>query len=516
MFRTLVSQPLRLSLAVALITGVVLVTRPVPIVRAATISVNTTTDELNTDGDCSLREAIRAANLDQAVDACPAGNGADRINLPAGTYVLTIAGSSEDAAQTGDLDITGDLILTGTGRADTSIDANGLDRVFDLTGSPSVRISDVTITGGDSDFGGGIYVQGGALTLVDSRITNNTANGTGAGISSKTSLTIIHSRLDNNSSGESGGGLYNSTLSSLTMVGSRVDNNVGSHGGGISNFGRANIQASIISNNAAGGTLTGGGGIYSQGTLTLTNSTISGNSAERYGGGLSVAGDDSATLYNVTITNNTADFDSNNEGDGGGVRLASEDVTLRARNSIIAGNFDGSTSIQHPDCSGTLTSEGYNLIEDTTGCMLVGSPFGNLTGVDLDLGLLQNNGGNTLTHALLPGSPAIDAGNPLGCAAENDLDLTVDQRGYARPIDGDGNGNARCDLGAYEYNSPGTPTPTNTTTPTRTPTATRTSTPGPSPTHTSTPTRTPTHTPTATPTLTFTPGHWLYLPVIQK
>ncbi|HSD85741.1 MAG TPA: CSLREA domain-containing protein, partial [Anaerolineae bacterium] len=121
MFHTSIPKILRLSLAAAVVIGVVLALRPAPIARAATISVNTTTDELNSDGDCSLREAIRAANLDQTVDACPAGNGADTINLPDGNYSLSIAGTAENAALTGDLDITEDLTLDGAGRANTTI-----------------------------------------------------------------------------------------------------------------------------------------------------------------------------------------------------------------------------------------------------------------------------------------------------------------------------------------------------------------------------------------------------------
>ena len=536
-----IARTVRLGLAAVLVVSCVIALRPALIARAAIIAVNTTADENNTDGDCSLREAIIAANTDTAVDACPAGNGADRINLPSGAYTLTLAGASEDAAQTGDLDITADLVLVGAGRANTTIDANGLDRVFDLIGSPSVRIAGVTITGGDSDFGAGVYVHGGELTLVDSRITNNTVNGSGAGINSRASLIVVNSRIDSNGAYESGGGLYINSLGSLTLISSRVDNNASSYGGGISNAGTANIRDSVINGNTASTTITGGGGIYSQGTLTLTNSTLSGNSAERYGGGLSLSGYDWAVLYNVTITNNTADSDSSNEGDGGGVRLASENVTLYLRNSIIAGNFDGSAGTQHPDCSGTLTSQGHNLIENTTGCTIVGSPFGNLIGVSPDLGPLQNNGGTTLSHALLSGSPAIDAGNPLGCAAENGLDLTTDQRGYARPIDGDGDSLAVCDMGAYEYNSPGTPTPTNTATSTPTPTRTRTptatasatptrtststhtptatttgtATSTPTATHTNTPSPSPTHTPTVTST-PFVSGHWVYLPLIQK
>jgi hypothetical protein len=203
--------------------------------------------------------------------------------LPGSTYTLTIAGSSEDAALTGDLDIIEDLAITGAGRANTTLNADSLDRVFDLLGSPIVQISGVTITGGNSDFGGGIYVQSGELTLTNSRVTNNAAGGSGAGIHSKSTLTIIHSRLDNNWAYESGGGLFNSSSGSLVMIDNRVDNNAGAYGGGISNFGTANIQNSIINANVAGGTLSGGGGLYSQGTLTLVNSTLSGNSANSMG-----------------------------------------------------------------------------------------------------------------------------------------------------------------------------------------------------------------------------------------
>lgn len=103
-----------------------------PAARASTITVNTTGDELNEDGDCSLREAIRATNLDQAVDGCPAGNGADTILVPQGTYAFALPGVDEDEALTGDLDIREDLTIVGAGRRHTIIDANGLDRVFQI------------------------------------------------------------------------------------------------------------------------------------------------------------------------------------------------------------------------------------------------------------------------------------------------------------------------------------------------------------------------------------------------
>jgi hypothetical protein len=226
------------------------------------------------------------------------------------------------------------------------------------------------------------------------------------------------------------------------------------------------------------------------------NSTVSGNSAARSGGGIynsaspALPGSGTSHLYNVTIANNTADSTDDGAGEGGGIFVEDGAVTLA--NSIVANNADNSTTgTQHPDCSGTLSSEGHNLIENTGGCVIAGSVLGNITGVAPGLGPLQNQGGATFVHPLLLISPAIDAGGPQGCVDQNGVRLTVDQRGFARPVDGDGDGRPRCDMGAFEAKSPGAPTPTNTAsataTNTSTPTATRTSTRTPTATATSTP-----------------------------
>lgn len=523
-----VRQMMSIILAIGLVfgsgLGVWFIARPA---WAATITVTTTTDELNSDGDCSLREAIRAANTDLAVDACPAGNGADTITLPAGNYILALAGASENAALTGDLDLTEDLTLNGAGATNTGIDANSLDRVFHiLSGANAVQISGVTIQGGNapgvSGFGAGLYAQTGALTLTNSRVRNNTTSA-------------------------SGGGLYIQPGGSLTLTNSRVENNTGASGGGIDvgSGATALISNSTISGNTATEPSVGGGGIENLGTLTLVNSTISGNSTPGNGGGIYIGGSGTTNLFNVTVTNNTADSENNNIGDGGGIRTAGGPVNFR--NSLIGGNFDNSSGAQHPDCSGTLTGQGYNLIQDTIGCTIGGDTTGNVTGFSPNLGSLQNNGGPTFTHALLTGSPAIDAGNPAGCVDQNSTLLTTDQRGYVRPVDGDGNASAICDMGAYEFNSPGTltatvtPTRTATSTPTLTITATRTRTPTPTVTRTATsthtftpgpsltPTLTATRTASATPTVTRTPTlggptvtappptlFQLYLPILQR
>lgn len=443
-------------------------------VPTTTITVNTSVDENNTNGNCSLREAIIAANINGPVDGCPAGSGADTIILPAGIYVLTIPGTGEDTAGlTGDLDIVDDLTIQGAGKAVTIISGNGIDRVFDIF--DPAQISDVTISDGDAgtDLGGGIRVNAnGSLTLVNSRVRDNSAI--------------------------TGGGLFIlNGLASATLIDTRVYNNhavgLNASGGGISNYGNLTLLNSLVSGNTANYI---GGGIQNTHTAVLVNSTISGNSAFAVAGGLQSTS--LTSLYNVTITNNEA-------GTGGGVQIANG--TLNAKNTLFSDNIDSDPSTPDPDCSGTITSLGYNLISDTSGCTINGTT-GNLLNVSANLGPLQNNGGPTLTHALLASSPAIDAGEISDCYDADGAPLTTDQRGFVRPVDGDGNGNVRCDMGAFEYNSPGTPTvtPSPTTTYTATPTITSTSTPTNTPTNTGTPPPSSTITSTPSPTSTLTPG----------
>jgi hypothetical protein len=396
--------------------------------------------------------------------------------------------------------------------------------VFSIAGALA-QLSNLTVTGGVTDIeaGSGIYLaSSGSLILTNGRVTGNSQQW----------------------------GIYSvPTAGTLTIANSRIDNNIG---GGLLTQTSTTIVNSVIYNNTSD---SNGGGIYhGLSSLTIINSTISGNSAEVHGGGMILSSGD-AQLYNVTIANNTADSDGSGNGEGGGVYINSGSFTMQ--NSIIADNIDNSgTGTLHPDCSGILTSAGYNLIEATTGCTITGDTTGNRLNLLPLLGPLQNNGGSTQTHALLVGSPAVNAGNPAGCLDQNGVLLTTDQRGYVR--------NGVCDMGAYEYNSPGaaTPTATATRTPTasqtptasRTPTAsatpTATFTPSASPTQTRTPTATASRTPTATATLTRTPTraptvtgtrptasptasatptatlsstpaaaptpNWIYLPLIQK
>ncbi len=389
------------------------------------ITVTTDEDELNSDGDCSLREAIQAAHTNADVDLCPAGSpiNPDTIVVPTGVYTLTRTGAGENNNATGDLDIRSDMNIRGAGSANTTINGNHIDRVLEIPiAGPTVTIDDLTITNGRTGQGGGIRNVG-TLTLNNVVVTGNTA------------------------STSDGGGIHNYggtlTLNDCTVS----DNTASGDGGGISNYGGATttLNRCTVSGNSA----TAGGGLHNDyyagsgiNRLTLNNSTVSGNWATGHGGGIYTGIGSGYLLHdlvllNCTITNNTADSNDNDSGDGGGVYndRGSTDV----RNTIIAGNYDLSDGTSHPDWSLNLRSEGYTLLGNTAGTVLSQvAPSTDILGADPALGALAENGGDTQTHALSVGSPARDAVPIAQCT------LTTDQRGVARP-----QRNA-CDIGAYE------------------------------------------------------------------
>jgi hypothetical protein len=226
-------------------------------------------------------------------------------------------------------------------------------------------------------------------------------------------------------------------ISGTTFVGNASSSNV-YPGGAIYNlsWGIWITNSAFYSNTT---TRSGGALLNSFGEAAIVNSTFAGNQAADDAGAIYLA-TDPATLNNVTVAGNTAQH--SHTGVGGGGLVVASGVVVTASNSILAGNTD--LGSQAPDCAGTLITGGHNLIQSTTGCTLSGTASGDITGTSALLGPLQDNGGATWTQALLPGSPAIDAGSPAlpgsgGAACE-----AADQRGVSRP-----QGNA-CDIGAFE------------------------------------------------------------------
>lgn len=392
---------------------------------SATITVTTDEDELDIDGDCSLREAIQAANTNAAVDVCPAGSAInpDTIIVPAGTYTLTLTGALEDNNTTGDLDILGDVTISGAGAISTTINGDNIDRVLEIpSASPIVTINDLTITNGRTGQQGGGIRNEGTLTLNNAVV------------------------MDNTTPSSHGGGIHNDG-GTLTLNDCTISDNAASpatgEGGGINNHGgaTATLNRCTISGNSAAD----GGGIHNHGgsginRLTLNNSTVSGNWATGHGGGIYTRagiGLHELVLLNCTITDNIADSNDNDSGDGGGVY--NDGGSTDVRNTIIAGNHDLSDEISHPDWSMNLRSEGYTLVGDTTGTILSqAAPGTDVLNAAPELGALADNGGDTQTHALSGSSPALDAVPVAQCT------LAIDQRGVARPQ------RSACDMGAYE------------------------------------------------------------------
>ncbi len=297
--------------------------------------------------------------------------------------------------------------------------------------SSLIRGNDTSEQLGTISSGGGIYNgSNNRLRVISSTIQGNLAiGGLGGGIYAKGPITVTGSLIEGNQAGMAGGGLYLADLGSTLnhpalLENSLIQNNqAGSTGGGIHSrwFRTLAISGSTFYNNSAG---SNGGGLYLDKAVTVDNTTISQNTSNGKGGGLYQYefGTDVVDLLNVTIYQNNA---------SDGFDLSG--IILSATNSIVAGMVGN-------NCEGTITSLGYNL-DSGDSCGF--NQSSDITNMNPLLGPLEDNGGPTLTHALLPGSPAIDGGSNLPCPA-------IDQRGFPRPIDGDGDGSTFCDIGALE------------------------------------------------------------------
>ncbi len=434
---------------------------------------------LNDNGPGSLRQAIAVANPGSTI-----------------TFDTSLRGTILLAS--GDLFIAKNLTIRGPGASILSISVGKSGHSVRVVQGVTVTISGLTFK--DSNTFIGFIVNEGRLTLSNSTVSGNTVTGpgVGGGINNSGTLTLSNSTVSGNTATglgcgnpNSGGGINNSgtlTLSNSTVSGNTATGQfsggcVVSLGGGINNEGgRLTLSNSTVSGNMVTGQFSGGGGIFNEGgTLTLSNSTVSGNTAAGPGGSGGIfTWSGTLTLSNSTVSDNRA------TGNGGGIAI-SEDTTItqpppvqvmllyctvygntaNSGGGILVNNFlykksqvtigasivAGNSAHMGPDIAGPLTTLGYNLVGNRSGTTFLGSPNVQSTdvlGVPLTaLGIdptLRDNGGSaqphTWTHALLPGSPAIDLIPTDVCMM---FKVFNDQRGVKRP---QGKG---CDSGAYEY-----------------------------------------------------------------
>lgn len=437
--------------------------------------------------DCSLREAVQAAN---------SRAGADKVVLPnrRKPYLLTIPGDTADDARDGDLDVAnGSLAIVHPGKGRAEIRGVELDdRLFDTFEGAPLRLSRVSLTGGavlpfngnggairaaarvtvkgstivgnTADEAGGAIDTNAALVISDSvlarnestisqggalnvreeapiRITSsvirrNSASSTGGAIRNAGGpVTVIGSRFIRNEAGAQGGALRNAGDGDILIVRSRFTGNVsGAYGGALElNASETVIRQTTIDDNRAADE---GGGIALDGTtLDAVNSTIAGNRSLSFGGGIFSEGTSAVALNAVTVARNVADADQMGLAmvAGGGMYRA-DAASFTVRNSLIALNGQGPEPFRQ-DCAGDpFDSLGNNLLTERDSCDGFDAP-GDIERANPKLGPLRDNGGPTRTVALKKGSPAI--GKAHKPSAPN-----RDQRGVKR--------DSRPDIGAYE------------------------------------------------------------------
>jgi fibronectin-binding autotransporter adhesin len=307
-------------------------------------------------------------------------------------------------------------LVTLTGTTFTANQGAGGGAVVNFGGTMNVTGS--TFAANLTAYGGGILSTG-TLNVTSSTFMLNNSLSSGGAIWATGPTTVTSSTITGNTAVRYAGGV--GSFGSLTITDSTISGNTAETGGGAVGSSGLTITRSTVSGNTAS---LAGGGVANGGTLTMKASTISGNSAPK-GGGVFNAGAlfgvaATGTITDSTITANTATIA------GAGI-FNDTGATITVRNSIVAAQTSGA------NCSGTVGSAGYNLASDTS-CAF--AAIGDVQGVAPWLGALANNGGPTKTHLLLAGSPAIGTGAP-GCTG-------TDQRGVARPQGG------ACDKGAVE------------------------------------------------------------------
>jgi hypothetical protein len=334
---------------------------------------------------------VSGSGADYTTVAAAVGDPAcETISVAAGTYIENLS-------------IDRNLVIRGAGVASTILDGNGgvtNRRVMSIATNVRVDISDLTIQNGHAlsgDNGGGGIRNRGALTLTNVALINNVVSGT--------------------TSGDIGGAISPGGYGdgALVLQNCVIRGNTAHRGGGIFFNSSLHVSNTLFYSNTA----LAGAGLNNYGDATLVNVTFSANRAINNGAGLT--NHDVVTLTNCTLAENAERS-----------AIASYGSTVLV-NTLLARNLPY-------NCSGTVTSSGHNL-DDGDSCGL--SATGDITDTPALLGPLQDNGGSSWTHAFLSSSPAVDAGSQVACPV-------VDQRGWNRPFEGDGDGTAVCDIGAYE------------------------------------------------------------------
>ncbi len=386
--------------------------------------VNTTVDSVDANlangipADSAGRVSLRAAVMQANTRNVPV-----TIVVPDGVYALTIPGANENLAVTGDLDIASskEVTIIGGGALTTTIDAQGLDRVFQALSFSTVSIRSLGIVNGRADIGGGVRNTEATLELDSVLVARNVATVQGGGVYSNGELTVRGSSIE-----------YNQTTDRLTPFG----------GGGIATEFMATIENSSITNNvsAAGFFFSGGGGggVLNTNTVTIRDTTISANTATLgSGGGLLTLDNSTVVLDHVTIVDNHAD---NNTGGGLEVRVFNGGpVATTITNSIVARNSANTSD----DVYGPVISLGHNLFGqpsafDPAGWRTVGTGaidfdlIGTVAQpLDPQLGALVKLDGVRSVHIPLPGSLTIDNGAYGGA-------VDADQFENPRPVDAGG------------------------------------------------------------------------------
>jgi len=408
------------ALALALVGGTAPGALPARAARSLTapmvsIMVNSHADTQANDGVCTLREAILNANADNQSGStdCAAGSGADTIafNL---AYPDTITLGSQLPT------ITSTLAIEGPGANKLTISGNNAVRILAVNGGANLTVSGLTFASGKA--------------------------GNGAAISSYGSLSVTDCTFISNVSSSSSGAIYNDGGTAVVTGSTFQGNSASSAGGAIGNYGGTlTVVNSTFSGNSAAGAW-GGGAIYSRVAVLRASGTLPDRDSRGIAATSTTAGPTGPNAGTLTViassfSGNTAPGGGGAIGNGGSGETGG---TVTLQNNLMGGNLVGGVSVNCHNESGTLTDGGYN-IEDTNTCSFSGT---SLTNTDPLFVGLSNHGGGTLTIAVQRYSPAIDRipNGASGCGTT----LTVDQRGVHRPLDGNADGTAACDVGAYE------------------------------------------------------------------